>query len=162
MEDRMPMPDAGSFGASGPAAAATLTAPPTAALAALCAALSSSDPARIRELLAPGRVDWSALDDAAAEHRLGGFLYAELRARGLESLVPPPALLSLRRTYLDQWTRAGRLLREIERLARQSRNTATANIAIAAPKSEAWMPATLPTTPTMTPLNARIPSEAML
>ena len=114
----MPMPDAGSFGASEPAAATTLTAPPTAALAALCAALSSSNPARVRELLAPGRVDWNALDDAAGENRLSGFLYAELRARGLESLVPPPALLSLRRTYLDQWTRAGRLLREIERLAR--------------------------------------------
>lgn len=118
MEGRLPTPDAGRFDGFDPAAAAAIESPPTAALAALCAVLLRSDPAQARALLASGRLHWPALREAADDHRLAGYLYADLRARGLESLVPPPVLLSLRRTYLGQWTRAGRLQREIERLAR--------------------------------------------
>lgn len=84
---------------------------------ALVGAIARGDDAALRERLAAGALDWPALIEAADEHRLTGYLYAELQARGLDALVPPEALGHARRAYLRQWVRAGQLLREIERIA---------------------------------------------
>ncbi len=86
-------------------------------LASLCSALARGDDVAARELLVGDAAAWAALRQAADEHRLTGYLYAELQAQGLDTSVPPAVLLHARRVYLQQWTRAGQLLREIERLA---------------------------------------------
>lgn len=86
-------------------------------LTSLAGALMRGDDAAVRGLLAPESVDWPALKQVADEHRLTGYLYAELQARKLDTLVPPDVLQHARRTYLQQWTRGGQMLREIERLA---------------------------------------------
>ena len=95
----------------------TMSNAPLRRLASLCSALARGDDVAARELLVGDAAAWAALRQAADEHRLTGYLYAELQAQGLDTSVPPAVLLHARRVYLQQWTRAGQLLREIERLA---------------------------------------------
>jgi hypothetical protein len=87
-------------------------------LTALCGALARGDEASARALLAPGRVDWPALQQVADLHRLTGYLGAQLQARGRQALVAPEFLNHARRIYLQQWVRNGQLFREMERIAR--------------------------------------------
>ena len=99
----------------GPAA---LSESPLRVLTALCGALARRDRLAVKDLLASGRIDWPALQKVADEHRLTGFLSAQLQAGDWRRMVPPDFLVHARRLYLQQWLRNGQLLQEIERIAR--------------------------------------------
>jgi len=103
----------------GRAVVAAPTVSPLRLLATLCGALARDDQVSLLRVLAPGRVDWPALQSVADEHRLTGYLSARLHAGNATAHVAPEFLVHARRIYLQQWVRTGQLFREMERIARR-------------------------------------------